>query len=190
MLEYTGALEDYSQDNPAVTTTTVLDGAQVQIANNVNVVENFNLSGPGNGNNGALYSISGANAIFGTMYLTQNASFVPTSTPSPTDQHRRGRHHRHAHDRWGHLPDLHSAVATITFTATPASAITVYSATGISVTPSGSATTVQTLTFGIGIGSTFVLTYNGTQTAGIAWNANPTVESQPDSSRSRTRSCR
>src|SRR5205823_5491745 len=83
-LQKTGALGDYSNDDPAVTTTTVLDGAQVVIdgANgNVSLTEKFNISGSGSQNTGAIYSSGGNNTIKGAITLAQNASFVPASSP-------------------------------------------------------------------------------------------------------------
>ncbi|MBX9680931.1 MAG: Ig-like domain repeat protein [Gemmataceae bacterium] len=68
----------------ALNTTTVLDGAQLALRGGINVVQNLSLSGTGNANTGALYSISENNAVTGTVTLTQNAAFSPTSSAPTT----------------------------------------------------------------------------------------------------------
>ena len=83
VLEATGALNDDFGDTTPVTSTTVLDGAQVRLQGGVTIDENFNLTGSGYLSTGALYSSSGANTINGNVILAQNASFAPVSTPSP-----------------------------------------------------------------------------------------------------------
>ena len=68
-------------------------------------------------------------------------------------------------------------VATIDFTTTPTTAVTVKSTSGgITVVPSGQVTSLQTLSFGgTLVGGSFVLKYNGNDTVSIAWNPNPTI---------------
>jgi autotransporter-associated beta strand protein len=76
------ALNNYP--NAALNTTTVLDGAQLVLQGGVNIVQDISLSGTGNANTGALYSVSDNNNVTGTVTLTQNAAFSPTSNPPTT----------------------------------------------------------------------------------------------------------
>src|SRR5262249_21133774 len=79
-----GALNIEAADGPgaAGNTTTVLDGAQLQLQGGVDVPgQNLRLSGTGINGTGALLNVGGANTWEGTITLAQDAGFLPPTTP-------------------------------------------------------------------------------------------------------------
>ena len=82
-----GALNIEAANGPgaAGNTTTVLDGAQLQLQGNVDVPnQNLRLSGTGINATGALLNMSGANTWEGTITFAQDAGFLPATTPPAT----------------------------------------------------------------------------------------------------------